>query len=651
MRIDLTVQARKTTSILLLICIFGFFGTAFAQTVTIDAHTSHQTIRGFGGMNGAGWIDNLTADQVNTAFGNDDGQMGLSIMRLRIDPNSDKWSLQVSAAQQAVANGAILLASPWTPPAYMKSNKSLIKGGRLLPKYYSAYADHLLRFNDYMASNGASLYAVSLQNEPDWHPKYESCEWTASDFVDFLLSQGPRLDALRLVAPESLNFKHALSDPFLNNNRTAGYVDIVGGHLYGAKPKDYPLARSKGKELWMTEHYTESKHSANDWPLALDVGKELHQSMVANFNAYIWWYVRRFYGLLTDDGKISKRGYLMAQYSKFVRPGFKRIAATEQPQSGVYVTAYKGPDNQLVVVAVNTNTSRQNIGVNLRNASVESFDKYTTSSTLNLGYGGNQAVSGNSASLWIDSQSVATFVGKGGGDFDPIDEGGSNKIEVRMRGVVGDESVSLLVDGNTLKTWKLDKSMTTYSHTTDASGEIRVAFTNDNGKRDVQVDYIVVNGERRQAEKQTDNSGAWGNGTCGGGSHSEWLHCNGSIGFGDISDISEGNKIEVRMRGVVGDESVNLQVGGNTLKTWKLGTSMTTYSHVTDVNGEIRVVFTNDNGKRDVQVDYIVVNGERRQAEDQDENSGAWGNGTCGGGSYSEWLHCNGSIVFGDISG
>jgi O-glycosyl hydrolase len=541
MRIELKVQARKAISTLLLVCVFGIFGTAFAQTVKIDANTNYQTIRGFGGMNGAGWIGTLTPDQVNTAFGNGDGQIGLSIMRMRIDPNSDRWSLQVSAAQQAVANGGILLASPWTPPAHMKSNNSLTKGGTLLPNHYSAYADHLLSFANFMSSNGAPLYAVSLQNEPDWQPDYESCKWTGSDFVNFLIRQGARLDSLRLVAPESLNFNHSLSDPFLKNNTAAAFVDIVGGHLYGARPKDYPLARRKGKELWMTEHYTDSKHSANDWPLALDVGAELHQSMVANFNAYIWWYIRRSYGLLTEDGKISKRGYVMAQYSKFVRPGFERIAATENPQSGVYVTAYKGPDNQLVVVAVNTNTSHQSIGVNLRNTRMESFVKYSTSSTLNLGYGGTKAVSGNTVTLWINPQSVATFVGKGGSDFGPIDEGGSNKIDVRMRGVVGDESVSLQVGGNTLKTWKVDTSMTTYSHATDASGEIRVAFTNDNGKRDVQIDYIVVNGERRQAEDQNDNSGVWGNGSCGGGSYSEWLHCNGSIGFGDVRGSSSYN--------------------------------------------------------------------------------------------------------------
>jgi O-glycosyl hydrolase len=527
-------------------------GAAVAQTVNIDTNTNYQTIRGFGGMNGAGWIDTLTTDQVNTAFGNGDGQIGLSIMRMRIDPDSNNWSLQVSAAQQAAANGAILLASPWTPPANMKTNNSLINGGSLRSEYYSAYADHLLSFADYMASNGASLYAVSLQNEPDWHPSYESCDWSGSDFVNFLLSQGARLDSLRLVAPESLNFNHSLSDPFLNNSNTVGFVDIIGGHLYGSSPKDYPLARSKGKELWMTEHYTDSSNSANDWPLALDVGTELHQSMVANFNAYIWWYIRRSYGLLTEDGRISKRGYLMAQYSKFVRPGFIRVAATENPQSGVSVTAYKGSDNQLVVVAVNTTTSQQNIELNLQNANVGSFNKYTTSSTLNLGYGGAQTVSGNRVSLWIDSQSVATFVGNGSsvssdtgdagdtGDSEPTDvgTGESNTIEVRMRGTVGDENVSLQVGGETLRSWNLDTSMSTYSVEVDTAGEIRVVFTNDNGERDVQIDYISVNGEIRQAEEQSDNTGAWGNSRCGGGGYSEWLHCNGSIGFGVIGTFS-----------------------------------------------------------------------------------------------------------------
>jgi hypothetical protein len=111
----------------------------------------------------------------------------------------------------------------------------------------------------------------------------------------------------------------------------------------------------------------------------------------------------------------------------------------------------------------------------------------------------------------------------------------------------------------------------------------------------------------------------------------------------------DNSTITVRMSGLAGDESVSLQIGGNSVQSWMVNSFMADYTIDTDVSGEIRVVFTNDNGERDVQIDYIIVDGEVRQAEEQDDNTGAWGNSRCGGGSRSEWLHCNGSIGFGDI--
>src|SRR5690606_11621197 len=102
--------------------------------ITSGAAVEHQTIRGFGGMNAPGWIADLTSAQVDTAFGNGDGQLGLSIMRMRIDPNSNNWRIQVPAAVRAKAHGAILLASPWSPPAYMKTNNNLNNGGKLRPE-------------------------------------------------------------------------------------------------------------------------------------------------------------------------------------------------------------------------------------------------------------------------------------------------------------------------------------------------------------------------------------------------------------------------------------------------------------------------------------------------------------------------------------
>jgi hypothetical protein len=129
------------------------------------------------------------------------------------------------------------------------------------------------------------------------------------------------------------------------------------------------------------------------------------------------------------------------------------------------------------------------------------------------------------------SEGVGTPPGGGGGGGG----GGSNSIVVRARGTAAGASINLRVNNNTIQTWTLSTSMQNYTATTSATGGITVQYTNDATNRDVQVDYIQVNGSTRQAENQTYNTGAYLNGSCGGGGNSEWLHCNGQIGFGDVA--------------------------------------------------------------------------------------------------------------------
>jgi endo-1,4-beta-xylanase len=111
-----------------------------------------------------------------------------------------------------------------------------------------------------------------------------------------------------------------------------------------------------------------------------------------------------------------------------------------------------------------------------------------------------------------------------------------------------------------------------------------------------------------------------------------------------------GKTIVVRARGTSGQERVTLRVGGTAVQSWTLGTAMTNYTFTTSLSGGSTVEFTNDAGGRDVQIDYLSVNGSVRQAENQTYNTGVYQNGRCGGGSgRSEWLHCNGAIGFGDL--
>ncbi len=75
--------------------------------------------------------------------------------------------------------------------------------------------------------------------------------------------------------------------------------------------------------------------------------------------------------------------------------------------------------------------------------------------------------------------------------------------------------------------------MANYTFTTSATGSITLNFTNDASGRDVQCDYITVNGATRQAESQATNTAVYQSGKCGG-SNSEWMHCNGYIAFGNV---------------------------------------------------------------------------------------------------------------------
>ncbi len=125
---------------------------------------------------------------------------------------------------------------------------------------------------------------------------------------------------------------------------------------------------------------------------------------------------------------------------------------------------------------------------------------------------------------------VATSVG-----FAP----GINSIMVRARGTLGKESVTLRVNNIAVKTWVLSKNTTETPVQTTLQGKVTLHFTNDAVNSDVQVDYINVNGNVRQAQDQTINTGVYQGGKCGGvgpngAGKSEWLHCNGYIDFGTI---------------------------------------------------------------------------------------------------------------------
>lgn len=397
------------TVIIILLLSFPFGIHAAQGDASIALDQTNQVIRGFGAA--SVWCGALSDAYMDTVY----STQGLSINRCRIAPNDNwesgdysVWADELSNAKKAIERGAIVFASPWTPPAYMKTSNSTV-GGSLSTSYYAEYAQYLKAFADYFADNGAPLYAISLQNEPDWDPDYEGCTWTAEQFHTFLNDYGSIIaDSTRIIMPESLNFNHSMSDPTLNDATASSYVSIVGGHLYGAGLEEYPLAVEKGKELWMTEHLL------NDQSLSacLTTAKEIHDCMtVANFNAYIWWWIiSDANGLYDTSGNIQKRGYVLGQFGKFIRNGYYRVDATDCPQTDVYVSAYKG-DGRAVIVAINTGSSDVSQNFVISGGSIGTMARYITSSTQNLAEDTALDASSGSYSAVLPAQSVTTFVG------------------------------------------------------------------------------------------------------------------------------------------------------------------------------------------------------------------------------------------------
>lgn len=397
--------------------------TAIPTKITINPQTTFQTISGFGGANRMWGTQSLKPTEATKAFGLNDGELGLSIFRVRLSSNKTEWSIITEAVKEANKNGVKVLASPWSPPPALKDNNSDIRG-TLLPQNYKAFKDYINEFIAYQAQNGAKIDVVSIQNEPDWKPTYESCDWTADEFINFLTAPGQIIGA-KVAAPESLNFNQNFTNAILSNDSALAKLDIVAGHIYGGGLAKFPLAEQKKKEIWMTE-YLLNLNSGNAgaaawstyseaaiWNESLKMLGTVHDAMSNNWNAYIWWYLQRFYSFIGDgeqnttNGAVLKRGYAFSHFSKFVRPNFVRIGVDVPSTSPLKITSYK-KEAQTVVVIINSDFAAVK-NVQFSGLTPKSITSYTTTETATMTKSTLTATD-NVVALDIAPYSVTTLV-------------------------------------------------------------------------------------------------------------------------------------------------------------------------------------------------------------------------------------------------
>ncbi|MGD0031467.1 carbohydrate-binding protein [Paenibacillus illinoisensis] len=489
-----------------------------ASDANINLSSEKQLIKGFGGINHPAWIGDLTAAQRETAFGNGPNQLGFSILRIYVDENRNNWYREVATAKRAIEQGALVFASPWNPPSDMVetfNRNGDTNAKRLRYDKYAAYAQHLNDFVTYMKDNGVNLYAISVQNEPDY--AHEWTWWTPQEMLRFMKENAGSIQNTKVMAPESFQYLKNMSDPILNDPQALANMDILGAHTYGTQFKDfaYPLFKQKGagKELWMTEvYYPNSDNNSSDrWPEALDVSYHMHNAMVeGDFQAYVWWYIRRQYGPMNEDGSISKRGYNMAHFSKFVRPGYYRVDATKNPDTNTFVSAYKG-DNKAVIVAINRGTSAVSQKFVLQNGNASTVSSWVTDSSRNLASGAPITVSGGDFTAQLPAQSVTTFVANiTGGSVTP---GSGTTYEAETGTTLTDAVIETLYPGYTGTGYVNFNAYTgsaiqwnAINNTITGTKNVKFRYAQESGTRNLD---IFVNGTKVISNEPFPATGSW----------------------------------------------------------------------------------------------------------------------------------------------
>jgi len=399
------------------------FGTAANSNPNIDVDTTqtYQTIDGFGFTltGGSAYVINLLnatdkTNLLNEFFGNGTNAIGISYLRLSIgasdlnasvfsyddlasghtDMNLDSFSLSKDTVdllpilKQIVAiNPAIkIIATPWSPPVWMKDNSSTI-GGSLQTQYYDVYAKYFVKYIRAMQTNGIIIDAVTPQNEPLNPGNNPSLSMTAAEQTNFIKNNlGPAFQSAGLTT-KIIIYDHNCDHPeyattILSDAGANAFINGSAFHLYAGDISALSTVHSAfpGKALYFTEQYTSSTGNFGgdlDWHLKnVIIGSMRNWSRIAlewnlandpTFNPHTPGGCDQCKGAVTLSGTVTRNVgyYIVAHASKFVPAGSVRIGSNIT--GGLQNVAFKTPSGSKVLVVENDGTSATTFNIRFKN--------------------------------------------------------------------------------------------------------------------------------------------------------------------------------------------------------------------------------------------------------------------------------------------
>lgn len=293
----------------------------------------------------------------------------------------------IKQAMKAAGGNLTFYVSPWSPPAWMKTNNNMLQGGKLLPEYRQSWANYYVKFINAYEKEGIPVWGLTMQNEPMAKQTWESCIYSDEEERDFIKEYlGPTLVKSGLGNKKLIAWDHnrdliyQRASTLLKDTAAAKYVWGIGFHWYepwtGSKMQFDNLRRVAetfpDKKLVFTEGCVEkfSFDRIYDWSL----GERYGHSMVNDFNcgtvAWTDWnillnekggpnHVGNFcFSPIIGDTKTGKLHYTNAYYyighfSKYIQPGARRINASSN-RDILQTTAFMNPDGKVTVVVMNS---------------------------------------------------------------------------------------------------------------------------------------------------------------------------------------------------------------------------------------------------------------------------------------------------------
>ncbi len=287
----------------------------------------------------------------------------------------------------SVAGGKItLFASPWSPPAFMKSNKDMLKGGTLLAEFYQPWALYYTKFVKAYEKEGIPIWGISIENEPMATQKWESCVYTAEEERDFLKNHlGPVMkkeglgDKKIIVWDHNRDLMNQRANVIFSDPEAAKYAWGMGFHWYETWTGGEPMFENVGKvqeafptkKLLFTEGCVE-RFDANKYQLWAN-GERYGSSMIHDFNnGTVGWtdwnilldqnggpnHVGNFcFAPIHADTRTNELIYTpsyfyIGHFSKFIRPNAKRVSTTVS-RSSLISTSFVNSNGKMITVVMN----------------------------------------------------------------------------------------------------------------------------------------------------------------------------------------------------------------------------------------------------------------------------------------------------------